>query len=248
MNSKKSPTHMRPSKRKNNQLRELIIEPEYLINNPFSCMIKLGNTHVVCSATLDEDVPRFLRKSRKGWVTAEYGMLTRSTGDRMKREAAQGKQSGRTQEIQRLIGRSLRSIINTAGLGERQIIVDCDVINADGGTRTASITGGYVALQLLVRDMINRRLIKENPLKAQVAAISCGIYNGEAVLDLDYPEDSEAEIDGNFVFTSDGGIVEIQASAEGKTCSDEQFQEMFTLARGAMQKLFAEQMRVLLGV
>ena len=239
---------MRPSKRKNDQMRELIIEPGYLINNPFSCMIKLGNTHVICSATLDEEVPRFLRKSGKGWVTAEYGMLTRSTQDRMKREASQGKQSGRTQEIQRLIGRSLRSVVSTITLGERQIMVDCDVINADGGTRTASITGGYVALQLLIRDMINRRLIRDNPLKAQVAAISCGIYNGEAVLDLDYPEDSEAEIDGNFVFTSDGGIVEIQASAESKTCSDEQFQEMFTLAKGAMQKLFAHQNKALLGV
>ena len=239
---------MRPSKRKNNQLRELIIEPGYLVNNPFSCMIKLGNTHVICSATLDEEVPRFLRKSGKGWVTAEYGMLPRSTADRMKREASQGKQSGRTQEIQRLIGRSLRSVVNTAGLGERQIMIDCDVINADGGTRTASITGGYVALQLLVRDMINRRLIKENPLKAQVAAISCGIYKGEAVLDLDYPEDSEAEIDGNFVFTSDGGIVEIQASAESKTCSDEQFQEMLALAKDSMQKLFAHQTKALLGI
>ena len=239
---------MRPSKRKNNQLRELTIEPGYLVNNRFSCMIKLGNTHVICSASLDEEVPRFLRKTGKGWVTAEYGMLPRSTGERMKREASQGKQSGRTQEIQRLIGRSLRSVVNTAGLGERQIIIDCDVINADGGTRTASITGGYVALQLLVRDMINRRLIKENPLKAQVAAISCGIYNGEAVLDLDYQEDSEAEIDGNFVFTSDGEIVEIQASAESKTCTEAQFQEMLNLAKDAMQKLFAEQMKVLLGM
>jgi ribonuclease PH len=239
---------MRPSKRKNNQMRDLIIEPGYLVNNPFSCMIKLGNTHVICSATLDEDVPRFLRKTGKGWLTAEYGMLPRSTPDRMKREASQGKQSGRTQEIQRLIGRSLRSVVNTSALGERQIMIDCDVINADGGTRTASITGGYVALQLLIHDMINRRLIRDNPLKAQVAAISCGIYNGEAVLDLDYPEDSEAEIDGNFVFTSDGGIVEIQASAESKTCSDEQFQEMLGLAKDAMQKLFAHQTKALLNI
>ena len=239
---------MRPSKRKNDQMRELIIEPSYLINNPFSCLIKLGNTHVICSATLDEDVPRFLRKTGKGWLTAEYGMIPRSTPDRMKREASQGKQGGRTQEIQRLIGRSLRSVVNTMNLGERQIMIDCDVINADGGTRTASITGGYIALQLLIRDMINRRIIRDNPLKAQVAAISCGIYNGEAVLDLDYPEDSEAEIDGNFVFTSDGGIVEIQASAESKTCSDEQFQEMLVLAKDAMQKLFAHQNKALLGI
>jgi len=239
---------MRPSKRKNDQMRELIIEPNYLINNPFSCLIKLGNTHVICSATLDEDVPRFLRKTGKGWLTAEYGMIPRSTPDRMKREASQGKQGGRTQEIQRLIGRSLRSVVNTINLGERQIMIDCDVINADGGTRTASITGGYVALQLLVRDMINRRIIKDNPLKAQVAAISCGIYNRKAVLDLDYPEDSEAEIDGNFVFTSDGGIVEIQASAESKTCSDEQFQEMLALAKDAMQKLFAHQNKALLNI
>ena len=239
---------MRPSKRKNNQLRELIIEAGYLIQNPFSCMIKLGNTHVICSATLDEEVPRFLRKSGKGWVTAEYGMLPRSTEGRMKREAAQGKQSGRTQEIQRLIGRSLRAIVNTETLGERQIIIDCDVINADGGTRTASITGGYIAMHLLIRDLINRRILKENPLKAQVAAISCGIYKGAAVLDLDYPEDSDAEIDGNFVFTSNGGIVEIQASAENKTCSEAQFQEMLDLAKDAMTQLFAQQNKILLNI
>jgi len=239
---------MRPSKRKNDQMRDLIIEPHYLINNPFSCLIKLGNTHVICSATLDEDVPRFLRKTGKGWVTAEYGMIPRSTPDRMKREASQGKQGGRTQEIQRLIGRSLRSVVNTTNLGERQIMIDCDVINADGGTRTASITGGYVALQLLVRDLMNRRIVRDNPLKAQVAAISCGIYNSKAVLDLDYPEDSEAEIDGNFVFTSEGGIVEIQASAENKTCSEEQFQEMLELAKNAMPKLFTHQNKALLGL
>lgn len=239
---------MRPSKRKPDQMRQIQIEPYYLINNPFSCMIKIGNTHVICSATLDEDVPRFLRKSGKGWVTAEYGMIPRSTKDRIKREASQGKQSGRTQEIQRLIGRSLRSVVDMNVLGERQIMIDCDVINADGGTRTASITGGYVALQLLLRDMVNRRIIKENPLKAQVAAISCGIYNGKAVLDLDYEEDSVAEIDGNFVFTSKGRIVEVQASAESEPCTELQFKEMFALAVDAMIQLFAHQNKALLDI
>ena len=237
---------MRPSKRKPNQMREIQIEPHYLIHNPFSCMMKIGNTHVICSATLDEDVPRFLRKSGKGWVTAEYGMIPRSTQERMKREAAQGKQSGRTQEIQRLIGRSIRAVVDMEALGERQILIDCDVINADGGTRTASITGAYVAVHLLLRDMMDRRMIKVNPLKAQVAAISCGIYKGQAVLDLDYDEDSVAEIDGNFVFTSKGGIVEVQASAESEPCTEEQFKEMFALANEAMGQLFVHQNKALM--
>lgn len=237
---------MRPSKRKNDQLRDLSIEPGYLLNNPFSCLIKLGGTHVICSASLEEDVPRFLKRTGKGWITAEYGMLPRSSGDRIKREASQGKQSGRTQEIQRLIGRSLRSVADMSALGERQIIIDCDVINADGGTRTASITGGYVALHLLVRNMVDRRLISSNPLKAQVGAISCGIYKGNPILDLDYPEDSEAEIDGNFVFTSDGKIIEIQTSAETTPCDEEQFQQMFSLAKESMQKIFAHQNKALM--
>lgn len=239
---------MRPSKRKNDQLRDIHIEPHYLINNPFSCLIKVGNTHVICSASLEEDVPRFLRKTGKGWLTAEYGMIPRCVESRIKREAAQGKISGRTQEIQRLIGRSLRSILDTAKLGERQITIDCDVINADGGTRTASITGAYVALHLLIRDMVNRRMIRENPLKSQLAAISCGIYNGNPVLDLDYEEDSVAEIDGNFVMTSGGEIVEVQTSAETKPCSEEQFQAMFKLAKDAMSQLFALQNKVLLNL
>lgn len=239
---------MRSSQRKNNQLREIQIEPNYLINNPYSCLIKIGNTHVICSATLEEDVPRFLRKSGKGWLTAEYGMLPRCSDSRIKREASQGKPNGRTQEIQRLIGRSLRAILDTNKLGERQIIIDCDVINADGGTRTASITGAYVALHLLLRDLVNRRIIREMPLTSQVAAISCGIHKGEAILDLDYEEDSIAEIDGNFVMTADGGIVEIQASAEAKPCTEEQFQAMFQLVKDTMGQLFIKQNKALLNI
>jgi ribonuclease PH len=175
-------------------------------------------------------------------------MLPSSSSQRIKREISQGKPNGRTQEIQRLIGRSLRSIIDLKKLGERQIIIDCDVINADGGTRVASITGSYVALHLAIRSLIDKRLIKENPLKSQIAAISCGIYNGMAVVDLDYPEDAVAEIDGNFVLTSDGSIVEVQVSAESKPCSEELFSEMMHLAKKSMPKLFAEQNKVLLSI
>lgn len=239
---------MRHSKRNPDEIRKVEIISPYLINNTASCLIKIGNTHVICSATLDEDVPKFLKRTGKGWVTAEYGMIPRSTSERVKRESAQGKVSGRTQEIQRLIGRSLRAIIDTDQLGERQIIVDCDVLNADGGTRTASITGGYVALHLLIRDMVNRRIIKNNPIKSQVAAISCGIHNGKAILDLDYIEDSSAEIDANFVFTSNNNIVEIQASAEAIPCSEEQFHEMFNMAKNAVNTLFTIQNKILLSL
>lgn len=238
---------MRPSKRKNDQLREISIETGILVNNPNSCLIKIGNTHVICAASIEESLPPFLRnKGQGGWVTAEYSMLPSSSNQRIRREISSGRPNGRTQEIQRLIGRSLRSVVDFMKLGERQIIVDCDVLNADGGTRTASITGGYVALHLAIRDLMDRRLISENPLKASLAAISAGVYKGKAVLDLDYPEDSEAEIDGNFVFTSDGGIVEVQMSAETDPCSDALFHEMFNIAKGSMQKLFAEQNKVLL--
>ncbi len=238
---------MRPSKRKNNELREVKIELNPFINNPNSCLIQIGNTHVICSATIEESLPPFLRnKGQGGWVTAEYGMLPSSTNQRIKREISQGKPNGRTQEIQRLIGRSLRSVVDFMKLGERQIIIDCDVINADGGTRTASITGGYVALHLAMRDLMERKLIRVNPLKSQIAAISAGIYKGEAVLDLDYLEDSDAEIDGNFVFTSNGGIVEIQTSAESNPCSETLFNEMLSIAHASMTKLFAQQNKVLL--
>lgn len=240
---------MRPSKRKNDELRKLEIQTNILLNNPNACLIKIGNTHVLCSATIDESLPPFLRgKGQGGWVTAEYGMLPTSTAQRMRREASSGKQGGRTQEIQRLIGRTLRSIVDLHKLGERQIIIDCDVINADGGTRTASITGAYVALHLAMRELMNKKLVYSNPLKAQLAAISAGIYKGEAVLDLDYAEDSVAEIDGNFVFTSDGGIAEIQVTAEEKTCDDALFQEMYKMAKASMTKLFALQNKVLLSI
>ena len=240
---------MRPSGRKFNQLRDITIETGVLLNNPHgSCMIKIGNTHVICSATVDENVPRFLRNQGQGWVTAEYGMLPASTNSRIKREAAQGKIGGRTQEIQRLIGRSLRAAIDLKALGERQILIDCDVINADGGTRTASITGSYVALHLALSNLVKQRVLKVNPLTTQIAAISCGIYKDHAIVDLDYPEDSDAEVDANFVFTSNGDLVEIQGSAEGSPFSPAQLNEMMELAKAASEKLFAAQNKALLGL
>lgn len=211
-------------------------------------MIRLGGTHVICSASLDDGVPRFLRGQNSGWITAEYGMLPRSTSERMKREAAQGKQGGRTQEIQRLIGRSLRAAVDLKALGERQILIDCDVINADGGTRTAAITGAYVALYLAFRDMIGKRILRVNPMKLQVAAISCGVYKDKAICDLDYPEDSDAEVDANFVFSSDGRIIEVQGSAEKEPFSEEQFAEMLQLAKQGAGDLFAAQNKALLGL
>lgn len=240
---------MRPSGRKFNQLRDIIIETGVLLNNPHgSCMIKIGNTHVICSATVDENVPRFLRNQGQGWLTAEYGMLPASTNSRIKREAAQGKVGGRTQEIQRLIGRSLRAAIDLKALGERQILIDCDVINADGGTRTASITGSYVALHLALSNLVKQHVIKTHPLTTQIAAISCGIYKDHAIVDLDYPEDSDAEVDANFVFTSNGDLVEIQGSAEGAPFSPAQLNEMMDLAKAASEKLFAAQNKALLGL
>lgn len=239
---------MRPSKRKNNELRQILIESPALLNNKASCIIKMGGTHVICTASLDENVPKFLRNKGAGWLTAEYGMLPCSSSERIKREVSQGKPSGRTQEIQRLIGRSLRSALDMSALGERQIIIDCDVINADGGTRCASITGGYVALHLLIRELINNKTIKSNPLKYQIAAVSCGIYNGTAVADLDYAEDSTADIDGNFVFTSNGSIIEVQTSSENTPCSEDLFQEMFKLAKDSANQLFALQNKTLLSL
>ena len=177
---------LRPSKRKNNQMREVSVEKNILNNAEGSCLIKFGNTQVICSASLENSVPRFLKGKNSGWITAEYGMLPRSTGQRMQRESTKGGQSGRTQEIQRLIGRSLRSMIDLKLLGEKQIIIDCDVINADGGTRTAAITGSYIALHLAIRSLLDQRIIKSNPLKCQIAAISCGVYEGQTNVDLDY--------------------------------------------------------------
>jgi len=239
---------MRPSKRKVTQLREISIEPNVLNHAEGSCMVKFGNTHVICSASVDNFVPRFLKGKNSGWVTAEYGMLPRSTNDRMRREAANGKQGGRTLEIQRLIGRSMRAAVDLQALGERQILIDCDVINADGGTRTAAITGSYVALHLAIRSLIDRKLLRKNPLIAQIAAISCGIYKGKAVVDLDYDEDSSAEVDANFVFNQKGNLIEIQGTGEEGDFTTEQLMEMLALAKNAANELFAVQNKILMGV
>ncbi|MGN6535162.1 MAG: ribonuclease PH, partial [Mesorhizobium sp.] len=203
-----------------------------------SCLVKFGDTHVLCTASLEERVPGWMRNSGKGWVTAEYGMLPRSTGDRMRREASAGKQGGRTLEIQRLIGRSLRAVVDMQALGEVQITVDCDVLQADGGTRTASITGGWVALYDCLRWMEARQMVKvDKVLKDHVAAISCGIHYGQPVIDLDYLEDSSAGTDANFVMTGKGGIVEIQGTAEGEPFSEEQFSDLMTLAKRGIARL-----------
>ena len=204
-------------------------------------MIRIGDTHVLCTATLEERVPPFLRNSGQGWVTAEYGMLPRATNTRMRREAAAGKQSGRTVEIQRLIGRSLRAGVDRQALGERQITVDCDVIQADGGTRCAAITGGWVALRLAVNKLLKAGDITSDPLTDAVAAVSCGIYGGQPVLDLDYPEDSEAGVDGNFVMTGSGRLIEVQMSAEGATFSHEQMAQLIALADKGVAELIAAQ-------
>jgi ribonuclease PH len=238
---------MRPSSRALDQLRNVTLEPNFAKHAEGSCLIKCGDTHVLCTASVDEKVPPFLRNTGLGWVTAEYGMLPRATSERMDREAAKGKQSGRTQEIQRLIGRSLRAIVDRKILGEVQIKVDCDVIQADGGTRCASITGGYVALGLAVRHLMKTGKLTANPLVAPVAAISCGIYRGEAVLDLDYAEDSNAEVDANFVLTGTGGIVEIQGTAEHTPFTEPQFNAMLRLAQKGIAELTAIQKKVLEG-
>lgn len=239
---------MRQSGRKSNQLRPISLELSPLINAEGSCLIKIGNTHVMCSASYDTTVPPFLRNQNRGWITAEYSMLPGSTSQRNKREAVQGKQSGRTQEIQRLIGRTMRSIIDLQKLGERQITIDCDVINADGGTRTAAITGSYVALHLAIRSLMKKRILKINPLINQVAAVSCGIYKGQPILDLDYLEDSDAEVDSNFVFAGNGNLIEIQGTAEKKPFSEEQFLEMLKLAKAGASELFKLQNQVLLNL
>ncbi len=232
---------MRPSGRMINQIRPISIEIGISKHSEGSCLIKCGDTHVICTASVDENVPHFLRKSGLGWVTAEYGMLPRSTNSRMRREANAGKQSGRTLEIQRLIGRSLRSVVDRVILGERQIIVDCDVIQADGGTRCASITGGWVALKLAIKMLIKTGVIKSDPIKGHVAAISCGIYAGNTVLDLDYIEDSSADVDANFVMTNELELVEVQSSAEGSTFSKSQFNEMLSLAEDGLSSLVSAQ-------
>ena len=235
----------RPSGRNANQLRNVEIIRNYTKHAEGSVLVKFGDTHVLCTASVDEKVPGFLKGKGQGWVTAEYGMLPRSTGSRMDREAAKGKQSGRTQEIQRLIGRSLRAIIDLEKLGERSIQIDCDVIQADGGTRTASITGAYVALHDAITFLLAKKLIATSPLKDSVAAISVGVYKGLPVLDLDYIEDSDCDTDMNIVMTGKGGFVEIQGTAEGEPFSDADMQAMLNLAKAGIAELSAKQKQVL---
>ena len=232
---------MRPSERTADRLRPVILETGVNRYAEGSCLVSFGHTKVLVTASLEEGVPGFLRGRGQGWVTAEYGMLPRATHTRGDREAARGKQSGRTQEIQRLIGRSLRAVVDREAMGEMQITLDCDVLNADGGTRCAAITGSWVALALAFRHLVKMNVIKTVPLLGQVAAVSCGIYNGTAVLDLDYDEDSNAEADSNFVLTDDGGLVEIQATAEKTSFSEAQFNGLMSLARTGTSALFAAQ-------
>ena len=234
---------MRPSGRKLNEMRSVDIETGVTKHAEGSCLIKMGDTHVLCTATLEDRVPSFIKGSGLGWVTAEYGMLPRSTSSRMRREATAGKQGGRTVEIQRLIGRSLRAGVDRLALGERQITVDCDVIQADGGTRCASITGGWVALQLAVNKLLKTGAVLSNPLISPVAAVSCGIYAGQAVLDLDYPEDSEAGVDGNFIMLANGQMIETQMSAEGATYSRAQMNQLLDLAEAGVAALVQAQLK-----
>ena len=228
---------MRPSGRNPDQLRPVSFERGFTKHAEGSCLVRFGDTHVLCTASLEERVPPWLKGGGKGWVTAEYGMLPRSTHERMRREASHGKQSGRTQEIQRLVGRSLRAVVDLVALGERQITLDCDVIQADGGTRTAAITGSWVALFDCLKWMDHRAMFKTWPLKDHVAAISCGIHGDMPVLDLDYAEDSTAGTDANFVMTGNGGIVEIQGTAEGEAFTQEEFAALMDLARKGINRL-----------
>jgi ribonuclease PH len=232
---------MRPSERASDELRKVLIETGVNRYAEGSCLISFGHTRVLITASIEETVPSFLKGRGQGWVTAEYGMLPRATHTRGRREAAQGKQSGRTQEIQRLIGRSMRAIVDLKALGERQVVLDCDVIQADGGTRTAAITGGWVALRLATKKLMAEGLLAQDPLRDQVAAISCGIFSGSPVLDLDYEEDSQAEADSNFVLTGSGDIVEIQATGEKRGFSVGEFDALFALARKGVGELMALQ-------
>jgi ribonuclease PH len=232
---------MRASGRASDELRKIVLEPDW---NPYaegSCLVKFGNTHVLCCATIEERVPPFMRNKGRGWVTAEYGMLPRSTHSRSAREAARGKQSGRTMEIQRLIGRSLRAVTDLEVMGERQIVVDCDVLQADGGTRTAAITGAYVALHRALSGLVEKALLPVLPLTDEVAAVSCGIVNGQALLDLDYVEDSAAEADSNFVLSGRGGIVEVQMTAEERPVTAEEFAILEALAARGIRELVERQ-------
>ncbi len=228
-----------------NQMREISFEKNVNIHADGSCLVKFGNTHVLCLATIDEKVPHWLKNSGKGWVTAEYGMLPRSTNTRMDREAAKGKQSGRTQEIQRLIGRSLRSIVDLTNLGERQIKIDCDVIQADGGTRTASISGGFISLYIAIEKLKNNYNLQKPIIKNFIGAVSTGIVDNKAILDLDYEEDSKAQVDSNFVICDSGEISEIQVTGEEFFFNDEQFSEMFTLAKIGIREIISKQKEAL---
>ena len=232
---------MRPSGRKLDEMRSITIETNVMRHAEGSCLIKVGDTHVLCSATIEDKAPPFLRNTGLGWVTAEYGMLPRATNSRTRREAALGKQAGRTQEIQRLIGRALRAGVDRSALGERQIVIDCDVIQADGGTRCASITGGWVALRLAVNKLLKAGTIKSDPIIDHIAAVSCGIYAGQSLLDLDYPEDSAAGTDGNFVMTGRGRLIEVQMSAEGASFNRTEMNELLDLAELGVAGLVAAQ-------
>lgn len=231
----------RPSKRAPNQLRTVELITDVNKHAEGSCLVKFGDTHVLCLATAEDKVPGWMKGTGKGWVTAEYGMLPRSTGERMDREAARGKQSGRTQEIQRLVGRALRAVVDLEALGEKQIRIDCDVIQADGGTRTAAITGGFVAMVKAFQYWVEIGVLKSLPITDTVSAISCGIYNGTSVLDLDYDEDSTADTDANFVITGKGGICEIQGTAEKEPFTEEEFLKLLNLARHGCSDLMAKQ-------
>jgi ribonuclease PH len=234
---------MRPSGRAPDQMRAISMEPGFTRHAEGSCLVSFGDTRVLCTASVETNVPPWLRGKGKGWVTAEYGMLPRATHTRGRREAAQGKQSGRTQEIQRLIGRSLRAVVDLETLGERQVTLDCDVIQADGGTRTAAISGAWVALRIAIDKAMQAGEIAADPIREKVAAVSCGIHNGTAVLDLDYVEDSNAGADGNFVLTSAGNIVEAQVTAEGETYDEEGLLRLLRLARIGCGEIFAAQDR-----
>ena len=234
---------MRPSGRAPDQMRAIAFEPHFTRHAEGSVLVSFGDTRVLVTASIDEKVPPFLRGKGQGWVTAEYGMLPRATHTRGNREAARGKQSGRTQEIQRLIGRSLRAVVDLPKLGERQIIVDCDVIQADGGTRTAAISGGWVALRIAVDKLIKTKTLAADPITTQVAAVSCGVFEGTAVLDLDYDEDSKAGCDGNFVLTADGNIVEAQLTAEGECFDEEMLLRLLRLARIGCGDIFQAQLK-----
>ena len=236
---------MRINNREITAIRPIKITPNVIDNADGSCMIEIGKTRVICTASIDNRVPFWLKNTGKGWVTAEYGMLPRSTNQRMSREAKSGKQTGRTQEIQRLIGRSIRACVDLEKIPEKQIVIDCDVIEADGGTRTASITGAWLALKFCVERMMNQGLINKSPIKSQIAAISCGILNGQVLIDLDYEEDSAAEVDANFVFTSDFELIEVQSTGEEKTFKVDDLSKMLNLVKENSHKVFEAQKKAI---